>query len=176
MQSNLLKPWNDHEKLTFKKIPDSSYFLIDDSYPIPSCSAKQSRPVYTHNLNDRYLSLAVGTENFKFRERNANEENVFKAEDTLYMFETKLDSIEKSIKIVTEILVEFNELPECEKSRFQFPVHRLKPHIYNWDSKLKFIIKDQFLRKDSVIKLKDILNLRQILQDRLEHQKKQRNH
>lgn len=63
-QSNLLKPWNDHENQTFEKIPGSSYFKIDDDFPIPTCSAKMIDQIYHSNINDRYLSLAIGTENF----------------------------------------------------------------------------------------------------------------
>jgi hypothetical protein len=95
-----LKPWNDPENQTFEKIPDSSYFKIDDDFPIPTCSGKMIEDVYHMNINDRYLSLAIGTENFKFKFRNLNEEAVYKAEDQLYVCETQIDNIRRSYKIV----------------------------------------------------------------------------
>lgn len=35
--SNLLKAWNDTENQTFEKISNSSYYRIDESFPMPSC-------------------------------------------------------------------------------------------------------------------------------------------
>ena len=53
-QSKLLKPMNDPENLqteSFKKIPDSSYYHIEDDYPISYCTAMMEDEVYHKNLN-----------------------------------------------------------------------------------------------------------------------------
>ena len=66
----LIKPWNDLDHQAFEKIsPDSSYYRIDDrdGFPIPTCTAKELDPVYKNNLNDRYLSLATGSEKAETR-------------------------------------------------------------------------------------------------------------
>ena len=174
-QSNLLKPWNDHENQTFEKIPDSSYFKIDDDFPIPTCSAKMIDEVYHKNINDRYLSLAIGTENFKFRFRNQNEENVYKAEDNLFVCETQIDNIKRSYRIVSQILVEFNAMSEAEQASFKFPTHRLNPHRFYWDRNLRQTINEQYLREGRTIKQKELIALRKLLNDRLEYQKNQKN-
>jgi len=173
--SNLLKPWNDHENQTFEKIPDSSYFKIDDDFPIPTCSRKMMEEIYHKNINDRYLSLAIGTENFKFKFRNLNEENVYKAEDNLYVCETQIDNIRRSYKIVNQILKEFNALSEVEQATYKFPTHRLNPLRFYWDRKLRLNINEQYFREGRIIKQKDILALKKALHDRLEFQKNQKN-
>ena len=41
--------------------------------------------LFVKNLNNRYLSLATGSEgNFKFKVRNSYEEVIYKTEDKLY--------------------------------------------------------------------------------------------
>ena len=57
--------------------------------------------IYHSNSNDRYLSLAIGTENFQFRVRNQYEDSIYKAEDSLQTYETQIDNIERSHKIVS---------------------------------------------------------------------------
>lgn len=86
--SNLLKPWNDTENQTFEKIPDSSYYKIEEGFPIPTCTKKMMEEVYWKNINDQYLSLATGSENFKFKFRNTNEELIYKTEDKMYELDT----------------------------------------------------------------------------------------
>ena len=96
--SNLLKAWNDTENTTFEKVADSSYYKIDDAFPIPTCTMKMSDPVYYSNLNDVYLSLATGSENKKFR--NTNEDKIYTIEDKMYEYDTQIDNIQKSYNIV----------------------------------------------------------------------------
>jgi len=80
--SNLLKAWNDTENQTFEKVADSSYYKIDEGFPIPTCTIKMTEEVYFKNLNDAYLSLATGSENKRFR--NTNEEKIYTTEDKMY--------------------------------------------------------------------------------------------
>lgn len=82
--SNLLRPWSDAENQTFEKIPDSSYYKIDEGFPIPTCTRKMMEEIYWSNINDQYLSLATGSENFKFKFRNTNEEQIYRTEDRMY--------------------------------------------------------------------------------------------
>ena len=91
--SNLLKPWNDTENQTFEKIPNSSYYKIEDGFPIPTCTRKMMEEIYFKNINDQYLSLATGSENFKFKFRNTNEEQIYKTEDKMYDLDTQIDNI-----------------------------------------------------------------------------------
>ena len=84
--SNLLKAWNDTENSTFEKYQDSTYYKIDEGFPIPTCTMKMTDEVYYKNLNDVYLSLATGSENKKFR--NTNEDKIYTIEDKMYEYDT----------------------------------------------------------------------------------------
>ena len=73
--------------------------------------------IYLKNINDRYLSLATGsekTENSKFAFKNNYEEKIFQHEDKLYEYDTLIDNFKKSYKRVNEIFNEFMQLSEAE--------------------------------------------------------------
>ena len=106
--SNLLKAWNDTENQTFEKVADSSYYKIDEGFPIPTCTLKMQDDVYFKNLNDAYLSLATGSENKRFR--NTNEEKIYSTEDKMYEYDTQIDNIRKSHDIVVRQCEIFDKL------------------------------------------------------------------
>ena len=110
--SNLLKAWNDTENTTFQKVADSSYYRIDDGFPIPSCSRKMTESVYFSNLNDLYLSLATGSENKKYR--NTYEDKIYSIEDKMYEYDTQIDNIQKSYNIVVQQVELFESLSPAE--------------------------------------------------------------
>ena len=90
-QSNILKPWNDLENQKFEKIPESSYFKIDQFFQLPICSAKmdpKNGTFYQEFLNEKYLMLSLGSESFGFKVRNQNEDLIFKNEDNMYKLDT----------------------------------------------------------------------------------------
>lgn len=112
--SNILKPWNDTENQTFEKIPDSSYYKIEEGFPIPTCTRKNMFDIYLSNINDQYLSLATGSENFKFKFRNTYEELIYKTEDKIYELDSQIDNITKSYSIVSEQCDLFDRMSEDE--------------------------------------------------------------
>ena len=114
MLSNILKPWNDIENQKFELLPNSSYYKIEDGFPIPTCTAKMCDEIYHKNINDQYLSLATGSENFKFKFRNTNEEQIYKTEDKMYELDTQIDNIERSYDIISKQCDEFDMLPEAD--------------------------------------------------------------
>lgn len=119
--SNLLKPWNDTENQTFEKIPNSSYYKIEDGFPIPTCTRKMMEEIYFKNINDQYLSLATGSENFKFKFRNTNEEQIYKTEDKMYDLDTQIDNIQKSFRLVAQQCDIFETLSEADQLKYRFP-------------------------------------------------------
>jgi hypothetical protein len=98
LSSDILRPWNDLENQKFEKIHDSSYYKIDANFPLPICSAKmdpKNAGQYAPFLNERYLSLSMGSENFKFKIRNINEDMIFKNEDDMYKLDQQIEMFEK---------------------------------------------------------------------------------
>lgn len=92
--SDILRPWNDLENQQFHKIYGSSYFKLNPSFPLPICSEKlnpRNDGFYKQFLNEKYLSLSMGSENFKFKMRNANEDLIFRNEDDMYRLDTQIE-------------------------------------------------------------------------------------
>jgi histone deacetylase complex regulatory component SIN3 len=114
MLSNLLKPWNDIENQKFELLPNSSYYKIEEGFPIPTCTGKMMDEIYHKNINDQYLSLATGSENFKFKFRNTNEEQIYKTEAKMYELDTQIDNIERSREIIRKQCEEYDLMSEVD--------------------------------------------------------------
>jgi hypothetical protein len=164
--SSLLKAWNDTENTTFEKVPDSSYYKIDEAFPIPTCTMKMSNEVYFSNLNDLYLSLATGSENKKFR--NTNEDKIYANEDKMYEVDTQIDNIHKSYNIVCEQVEIFETLSPQEQALYKFPVKKLQPLRFYWDKKFKKLIHDQYFDETKVLKSKEMADLKKQFTNKLE--------
>lgn len=154
--SNLLKPWNDTENQKYEKIPNSSYYRIGEEFPIPTCTRKQMEEVYFKNINDQYLSLATGSENFKFKFRNTNEDSIYKNEDKLYELDTQIENIQRSLEIITTQCTRFEALSEAEQAKYKFPYHLLNPLRFYWDKSFRNRIQEQYFKETKVIRLKEI--------------------
>jgi histone deacetylase complex regulatory component SIN3 len=143
--SLLIKPWNDLDHQAFEKIsPDSSYYRIDDrdGFPIPTCTAKELDPVFKANLNDRYLSLATGSEKAETRGatesvKNQYADRLYQNEDRLYEKDTQIDNIRKTYYRVCQVLEEFQAMTEGEQAVFKFPLERLSPLPQYWEHRWK---------------------------------------
>jgi hypothetical protein len=152
----MLKPWNDTENQTFKKIPDSSYYMIEEGFPIPTCTMKMVEEIYHKNINDKYLSLAIGTENFKFKFRNHNEDQIYKTEDKMYELDTQIDNIVKSQIVVNDQAAHFEQLTEADQMLYKFPVNLLHPLRFYWDQKFRKNVSDLYFKEGKVLKPKDM--------------------
>ncbi len=84
----LLKPLSDLDTNSLKKSDNvtPSYYRVPLEFPLPICTGRygKAQESLTKTLNDRYCSSTIGTENFKFKIRNPNEEALFKNEDDMY--------------------------------------------------------------------------------------------
>ena len=63
---------------------------------------------YQSVLNERYLSLSMGSENFKCKMRNANEDAIFKNEDEMYKLDTQFEMFGKCHNVVEEEIALFD--------------------------------------------------------------------
>ena len=144
--SDILRPWNDLENQQFHKIYGSSYFKLNPNFPLPICSEKlnpQNDGFYKQFLNEKYLSLSMGSENFKFKMRNANEDLIFRNEDDMYRLDTQIEMFERCLVIMQEEINKYDELAEKggkEKHKYSFPMKRLTPLMYYWEKKYKDLL------------------------------------
>lgn len=74
---------------------------------MPICSGKEkpeNKEFYKKLLNDTYLSLATGSENYKFKVRNLNEEVIYKNEDDMFKLDFSIELFQRCLRIIDEEL------------------------------------------------------------------------
>nr|GEV80840.1 paired amphipathic helix protein Sin3-like 2 isoform X1 [Tanacetum cinerariifolium] len=81
-----------------------SYRLLPDDYPIPSVS--QRSELGTQVLNDIWVSVTSGSEDYSFKHmrRNQYEESLFRCEDDRFELDMLLESVNSALKRVEELL------------------------------------------------------------------------
>ena len=82
----------------------------------------------------------MGSENFKFKDRNVNENSIFKNEDEMYKLDTQIEMFEKCQAVVENEIRVYDELrlknPK-EQAKYEFPSHKFRPLMYYWEKKYK---------------------------------------
>ncbi|KAK1410142.1 hypothetical protein QVD17_36676 [Tagetes erecta] len=86
-----------------------SYRLLPDDYPIPSVS--QRSELGTQVLNDHWVSVTSGSEDYSFKHmrRNQYEESLFRCEDDRFELDMLLESVSSTIKHAEELQNGFND-------------------------------------------------------------------
>ncbi|KAF5479524.1 hypothetical protein F2P56_000335 [Juglans regia] len=86
-----------------------SYRLLPDDYPIPLAS--QRSELGAQVLNDHWVSVTSGSEDYSFKHmrRNQYEENLFRCEDDRFELDMLLESVSSAAKRVEELLNRVNE-------------------------------------------------------------------
>ncbi|XP_057419362.1 paired amphipathic helix protein Sin3-like 4 isoform X2 [Lotus japonicus] len=85
-----------------------SYRLLPKNYPIPSAS--QRTELGAEVLNDHWVSVTSGSEDYSFKHmrKNQYEESLFRCEDDRFELDILLESVNVSIKRVEELLEKIN--------------------------------------------------------------------
>ncbi|WCJ20882.1 Paired amphipathic helix protein Sin3-like 2 [Euphorbia peplus] len=86
-----------------------SYRLLPDDYPI--ASASQRSELGAQVLNDNWVSVTSGSEDYSFKHmrRNQYEESLFRCEDDRFELDMLLESVTSTSKRAEELLNTFNE-------------------------------------------------------------------
>ncbi|KAJ9540584.1 hypothetical protein OSB04_027090 [Centaurea solstitialis] len=86
-----------------------SYRLLPDDYPIPSVS--QRSELGTQVLNDLWVSVTSGSEDYSFKHmrKNQYEESLFRCEDDRFELDMLLESVSSTAKRAEELLNSINE-------------------------------------------------------------------
>ncbi|XP_071706353.1 paired amphipathic helix protein Sin3-like 2 isoform X2 [Rutidosis leptorrhynchoides] len=86
-----------------------SYRLLPDDYPIPSVS--QRSELGTQVLNDLWVSVTSGSEDYSFKHmrRNQYEESLFRCEDDRFELDMLLESVISTTKHAEELLKGIND-------------------------------------------------------------------
>ncbi|XP_031274590.1 LOW QUALITY PROTEIN: paired amphipathic helix protein Sin3-like 2 [Pistacia vera] len=101
-----------------------SYRLLPDDYPIPSAS--QRSELGAQVLNDHWVSVTSGSEDYSFKHmrRNQYEESLFRCEDDRFELDMLLESVSSTAKRAEELLTLINE----NKINLEAPFH-IKDHF-----------------------------------------------
>ncbi|KAL6143380.1 hypothetical protein ACLB2K_054075 [Fragaria x ananassa] len=86
-----------------------SYRLLPEDYPIPSAS--QRSELAAQVLNDHWVSVTSGSEDYSFKHmrRNQYEESLFRCEDDRFELDMLLESVSSTCKRAEELLNSMNE-------------------------------------------------------------------
>ncbi|KAI4320443.1 hypothetical protein MLD38_033924 [Melastoma candidum] len=86
-----------------------SYCLLPDDYPIPQAS--QRSELGSQVLNDHWVSVTSGSEDYSFTHmrRNQYEESLFRCEDDRFELDMLLESVSSTAKRAEELLQGINE-------------------------------------------------------------------
>ena len=110
-------------------------------------------------LNERYLSLSMGSENFKCRIRNSNEDLIFKNEDEMYKYDTQIEMFRKCHDVVEQEIKIFEALGPKEKAKYEFPRNKFRPLMFYWEKKYKdafnAFLHGKSFHRDQLIQLKE---------------------
>jgi histone deacetylase complex regulatory component SIN3 len=102
---NLFKPLNDLD-FTHSLRATPSYVEIPWSYPI-CCAGKAQSPIARAVLNDKWVSVPVGSEhNFSIRVKNTYEDLLLKSEDERYELDLYTVRLRKSAELMKKIATE----------------------------------------------------------------------
>ncbi|XP_050383632.1 paired amphipathic helix protein Sin3-like 2 [Argentina anserina] len=86
-----------------------SYRLLPEDYPIPSAS--QRSELAAQVLNDHWVSVTSGSEDYSFKHmrKNQYEESLFRCEDDRFELDMLLESVSSTCKRAEELLNSMNE-------------------------------------------------------------------
>ncbi|EPS70391.1 hypothetical protein M569_04367, partial [Genlisea aurea] len=110
--------YGGREKLLLKSIQDldlsncesctPSYRLLPDNYPMPSASRRTE--IGDEVLNDRWVSVTSGSEDYSFKHmrKNQYEESLFRCEDDRFELDMLLESVNATAKCVEELVHHMN--------------------------------------------------------------------
>lgn len=82
----LLKPISELEleHFNFTEQVSPSYYRIPADFCMPVCGGRYLNQLAQDVMNEVYVSVTQGSENFKLRQKNPSEEALIKNEDDMY--------------------------------------------------------------------------------------------
>ncbi|KAJ1614887.1 Sin3 like paired amphipathic helix containing protein [Cryptosporidium canis] len=97
----------------------SSYLHLPKDYPIASCTGRIQSD--SENLNDKWVSIPQGSEDFSFKHmrKNVYEENLFKCEDERFELDMVIENNRSTINVLQPIAEEISKLSLEEKRSFR---------------------------------------------------------
>lgn len=97
----------------------SSYLHLPKDYPIASCTGRIQSD--KENLNDKWVSIPQGSEDFSFKHmrKNVYEENLFKCEDERFELDMVIENNRSTINVLEPLAEEISKLSPEDKKNFK---------------------------------------------------------
>lgn len=108
---------------SFQKCPQAtpSYRELPSDLPVPVCSNRSSLAETV--LNDSYISLPTGSEDFSFKStrKNMYEENLFRCEDERYELDMLIETNSSVVKVLEPLAKDIASLSMEQAKNFKLP-------------------------------------------------------
>lgn len=118
----LLKPLSEVDLTQFQPQITPSYYQLPADYPMPVCSGRYTCRVSADCLNDAFVSITTGSENFKCKQKNVHEDLLFKNEDDMYSVDhvvLQLQTVVGNLQREVAWAHEWDALPEDQRPPFK---------------------------------------------------------
>jgi len=104
-----------------------SYRCLPKSFPKAPASART--PLCHEHLNDNWVSVTSGSEDYSFKamRKNQYEESLFRCEDDRFELDMVLETTRATIDALAPIIEKLNSMPNEAASRFRTPEGALSP-------------------------------------------------
>ena len=86
----------------------------------------------------------MGSENFKFKVQNVNEDLIFKNEDEMYKLDMQIEMFDKCKKIIEGEIIIFDR---SNPGTYEFPKQKLRPMMFFWEKKYQDALFHFFMNK-----------------------------
>lgn len=87
----------------------------------------------------------MGSENFKFKIRNINEDMIFKNEDDIYKLDIQIEMFKKCHDVVQAEIELYDSLPPQKQQVYEFPWIKLRPMMHYWERKYSEAFKNTLM-------------------------------
>ena len=130
-----LQEYYSNQKNNIKRV-DKSYSRLPLEFLMPVCSGKDE--ICKEVLNDDWVSIPIGSEDFKFSSRNNFEQEIYQVEDQRYYYDQAIKCNQDLIQVLESAEKEIAESKEEEYSLGpEFTKFRLAWIKHNYNSSVQ---------------------------------------
>ena len=104
-----------------------SYRLLPKNFPMAAASART--PLCTEHLNDNWVSVTSGSEDYSFKamRKNQYEEALFRCEDDRFEMDMVLETTRATVEVLEPIAEKIASMPAEEAATYRLPEGTLSP-------------------------------------------------
>eukprot|EP00741_Cyanophora_paradoxa_P007582 tig00001155_g7334.t1 len=101
-----------------------SYRALPRNFPLPICSGRTS--LCDEVVNDVWVSVPTGSEDFKHSRKNQQEQELFRIEDEMYELDICLENNAASLRGFERLAIKLERMPDDERRHWQLDEDELR--------------------------------------------------